>query len=146
EEAYVRLFVNARGGIVAPPYQSCYIGTEEIGTKASLMGEPAVLMKQRFKSKGLSLASNMNEPPDHLAIELEYLYFLLEKGWADKSNEFVVEAAFFADQTMLPWVIQFRNLLKNETMCPLYPLSVNLLVSVLMVIADLDKVKQKTES
>ncbi|MBT8350778.1 MAG: molecular chaperone TorD family protein [Deltaproteobacteria bacterium] len=146
EEAYVRLFVNARGGIVAPLYQSCYIGTEEIGTKASLMGEPAVLMKQRFKSKGLSLASNMNEPPDHLAIELEYLYFLLEKGWADKSNEFVVEAAFFADQTMLPWVIQFRNLLKNETMCPLYPLSVNLLVSVLMVIADLDKVKQKTES
>jgi len=39
------------------------------------MGESAGVMRQLFKSKKLSLADSINEPPDHLSIELEYLYF-----------------------------------------------------------------------
>ncbi len=50
------------------------------------MGPPAVRMKKRFESSGLSLSDNMHEPPDHLSIELEYLYFLLEKGWSDNEG------------------------------------------------------------
>ena len=145
EEAYVRLFVNTMGGIAAPLYQSCYEDIEEVGRKASLMGKSAVLMKQRFESKGLSLADDLNEPPDHLAIELEYLYFLLEKGWADKDNELVAEAASFAGESILPWVIQFRNQLKNETNCPFYPLSTELLVAILTLIADLINGEQPME-
>ena len=145
EEAYVRLFVNAMGGIAAPLYQSCYSDLMGIGAKASLMGESAVFMKQRFESKGLSLADDLNEPPDHLAIELEYLYFLLEKGWADKDNELVAEAASFAGESMLTWINQFRNLLKNETICPFYPLSAELLVTILAFIADLINGEQPME-
>ena len=145
EEAYVRLFVNAMGGIAAPLYQSCYSDLMGIGAKASLMGESAVFMKQRFESKDLSMADALNEPPDHLAIELEYLYFLLEKGWADKDNELVAEAASFAGKSILPWVMQFRNQLKNETICLFYPLSATLLVAILTFIAGLMNGEQPTE-
>ena len=146
EEAYVRLFINAMGGVAAPLYHSCYSDLKGTGTKDSLMGESAVHMKKCFESKGLSLPDNLNEPPDHLAIELEYLYFLLDKGWADKSNELVAEAVAFAGQTMLPWVIQFRNQLKNETTCPFYPLSARLLVIILNIIADFVKGGQQADS
>ena len=146
EEAYIRLFVNAMGGITTPLYQSCYSDLKVTSTKASLMGESAVLMKQRFESKGLSLADDLNEPPDHLAIELEYLYFLLEKGWADKNIELVAEAFSFASESMLPWVVELRNQLKNEIVCPFYPLSAEILVAILSFIAGFVNDAQWTES
>lgn len=130
DECYVRLFVNNREGITAPLYQSCYEFEN-----APMMGESAVKMNKRFKSKGLSLAEDMNEPPDHLAIELEYLYFLLENGWTNKDNELAQEAVAFAGELMLPWVIQLRNQLNNETICSFYPLSASLLVAILSFIA-----------
>ena len=80
EESYVRLFVNAQNGITAPLYHSCYQDTGQPDSQSGLMGESAGFMRQFFKSKGLSLANSINEPPDHLSIELEYLYFLLQQG------------------------------------------------------------------
>ncbi|NIQ90076.1 MAG: molecular chaperone TorD family protein, partial [Desulfobacterales bacterium] len=69
EEGYVRLFISAKGGITAPLYESCY---EFEG--APLMGRAAAEMKERFETKDLSVADTIQEPPDHLSIELEYLY------------------------------------------------------------------------
>ncbi len=146
EEAYVRLFINAMGGVAAPLYHSCYSDLKGTGTKDSLMGESAVHMKKRFESKGLSLSDNLNEPPDHLAIELEYLYFLLEKGWAEKNKELVSEAFSFASEFMLPWVVELRNHLRSETVCPFYPLSAEMLVAILSLIADHKNDEQWTKS
>ncbi|MBW2204185.1 MAG: molecular chaperone TorD family protein, partial [Deltaproteobacteria bacterium] len=53
EEEYIRLFINAKGGVVAPLYESCY---EYEG--ASLMGPSAVLMRERLESKGLSVSDD----------------------------------------------------------------------------------------
>jgi TorA maturation chaperone TorD len=146
EEGYVRLFINARGGIAAPLYQSCYSDIKKTGSKGSLMGESAVFMKQRFESKGLSIADDLNEPPDHLAIELEYLYFLLEKGWTDRDNKLVAEAAAFAGESMLPWIIQFRDQLKNETKCVFHAFSAEWLVIFLIFITGLVKGGSQAES
>jgi len=140
-ECYVRLFVNNKEGITAPLYQSCYEFKN-----APMMGKSAVKMNKRFKSKDLSLSDDLNEPPDHLAIELEYLYFLLENGWTNKDNELVAEAVAFAGESILPWVIQLRNLLKNENICPFYPLSASLLVVILSIIAGFVNGGQPSES
>ena len=99
EEGYVRLFISAKGGITAPLYESCY---EFEG--APLMGRAATEMKERFEAQGLAVADNIQEPPDHLSIELEYLYFLLDKGWRDRDNGLIAEASAFVTQKMLPWV------------------------------------------
>ncbi|MGB5749788.1 MAG: molecular chaperone TorD family protein [Desulfobacterales bacterium] len=131
EEAYVRLFINSRHGITAPLYASCYIDDNASGENAPLMGPPAVLMKKRFKSKGLSLSDTMHEPPDHLSIELEYLYFLLKKGWSDNDPALLSEAVSFAGETMLPWVSILRERIADEKRCRFYPLITTAAVSIL---------------
>jgi TorA-specific chaperone len=95
------------------------------------MGPAAVLMQKRLDSSSLSLPDSMHEPPDHLSIELEYLYFLLEKGWADNDSEILSEAVSFAGDTMLPWVTLLGERIANETDCRFYPLITSATVSIL---------------
>jgi TorA maturation chaperone TorD len=85
------------------------------------MGEPAIRMKRCLEAKGLAIDTRLSEPPDHLAIELEYLYFLLEKGWVDIDGAFIAEAASFATEIMFPWVTKFHDRLVAETECRFYP-------------------------
>jgi TorA maturation chaperone TorD len=135
EQAYVRLFINSRDGIAAPLYASCYEAGGAPGKDAPLMGPPAVLMKERFESKGLSLGDHIHDPPDHLAIELEYLYFLLKGGWSDDDAALKDEAVSFAAEIMLPWVIKFQErLVAVETEGRFYQLTTAILCAILRFI------------
>jgi len=127
-QCYVRLFVNSKEGIAAPLYESCYEFEN-----APMMGRPAVEMTQRFKSKGLSMENIVHEPPDHLAVELEYLFFLLQQGDELISNE----AASFAGETMLPWVSIFKQRLKSvKDDCRFYSFASGILVLFLELISN----------
>jgi TorA-specific chaperone len=137
ETAYVRLFISHRDGIAAPLYESCYVGVES-GDKASLMGEPALKMRRRFESKGLSIDSNIHEPPDHLAIELEYLYFLLSKGREDPDGELIAEAGSFAVETMLPWVLKLQKQIAFQMPDHVYTLLTSILTRVLYRVGQFD--------
>jgi putative dimethyl sulfoxide reductase chaperone len=139
EESYVRLFVNAQNGITAPLYHSCYQDTGQPDSQSGLMGESAGFMRQLFKSKKLSLANSINEPPDHLSIELEYLYFLLQHGLTKQDVKAVDEAASFAGTFMLPWVSQFRDRLLSRSTCPFYPFAAAILASDLYLVTQLEK-------
>jgi TorA-specific chaperone len=138
ETDYVRLFISHRDGIAAPLYESCYVGVEP-GETVSLMGGPAVRMKRCLESKGLTIDSHVSEPPDHLSIELEYLYFLLEEGWGANNSAFVAEAASFAAEIMLPWVTKFHDRLVAETKCRFYPDISAILYATLKFIGRLSK-------
>jgi len=139
EQAYVRLFINSVG-MMAPLYASCYTAGRGPGEDAPLMGPPAVSMKERFESKGLLLGDHIHEPPDHLSIELEYLYFLLEKGWYDDDTALKDEAVKFAGEIMLPWVIQFQQrLVAIGTECRFYQCTTAILYAVLRFIGATDK-------
>ncbi len=100
EAAYVRLFVSCRGGIAAPLYQSCYSHDG-----APLMGPPAVRMQQRLADAGLVRATGAVEPPDHLAVELEYLYFLVVSG----TTAFMHKAVLFARTELSAWIGPFKD-------------------------------------
>ena len=126
EEGYVQLFISAKGGIKAPLYESCY---EFEG--APLMGRAAAEMKERFEAKDLAVADTIQEPPDHLSIELEYLYFLLDKGWREEDDALVTEAAEFASDTMLPWVSELSEKLASEEKCQYYPIMAAIVVEIL---------------
>ena len=132
EQAYVRSFINSRDGITAPLYASCYPSGEASVGDSRLMGPSAVLIKERFESKGLSLANHIHEPPDHLSIELEYLYFLLEKGWSVNDTTLMDEAVSFTAENMLPWVLRFQQrLVAIETECRFYHLTTTILCAIL---------------
>ena len=139
DETYVRLFISDREGIRTPLYASCY-ERKESGEITPMMGEPALAMKERFRSKGLSMADTIHDPPDHLAIELEFLYFLLEKGWAERDNLLLKEAFSFGSEIMLPWVIKLQERLAgDETENRFYPLITTLLCDILRLVGRLNK-------
>jgi TorA-specific chaperone len=138
EEAYVRLFISDRKGVTAPLYESCYANIET-GEKALLMGEPAIEMKSRFKSKELSISNELHEPPDHISIELEYLFFLLSNGWSDGDEDLINEAATFAAEVMLPWISEFQARLAVEKECRFYPLMASILKAILEIIAECNR-------
>jgi TorA-specific chaperone len=100
------------------------------------MGRAATEMKERFEAKGLSIVDTIQEPPDHLSIELEYLYFLLDKGWRDQDEELVAEGSAFALETMLPWVSKLSERLASEKDCQYYPLMVSILEDILRAIGE----------
>jgi TorA-specific chaperone len=138
EEEYVRLFINDRQGLRTLLYASCHVELES-GEKALLMGEPALEMQRRFQSKGLSLAEDIGEPPDHLSIELEYLYYLLDNGWASNNDQLIREATAFAAEGMLPWVQKMEQSLKcGENPGHFYPHLVFLLMALLRFIGTIN--------
>jgi len=100
-ESYVALFVNDINEITAPLYHSCYQTSH-----SRLMGPPAIDMKNRLKRHGLSISLPGNEPADHLCIELEYIYYLLARGWSESNRELVNEAVQFCRESMADWVRQ----------------------------------------
>ncbi len=135
EQAYVRLFINSQDGITAPLYASCYPPGEASEGDSLLMGPSAILMKERFESKGLSLANHIHEPPDHLSIALEYVYFLLDQGWSAKDATLIEEAVSFIAENMLPWVLRFQQkLVSVETECRFYHLTTAILCAILRFI------------
>jgi TorA-specific chaperone len=138
ETAYVRLFISHRDGIAAPLYESCYVGMEP-GATGSLMAEPAIVMKKHLQSSGLALGAGISEPPDHIAIEFEYLYYLLQKGWAEGRSTRFKEAASFAANTMLPWVSRLRERLAGESQCRYYFFIASIATASLQFISEFDK-------
>lgn len=136
EEDFIPLFVNARGGIAAPLYQSCYAETPSSPDANVLMGSPAVMMQQRLSAAGLTLAHSSNEPPDHLAIEIEYLYFLLQKGWGENGAVHLQEAVSFVNTELLGWVPGFEERLRTTNPDSFYALAAAILVGALRLVAD----------
>ena len=135
ETEFVALFISNREGIPAPLYHSCYSGSEETGSQPLLMGEPAVEMRKRLTDVGLALAGESNELPDHLCIEIEYLYFLLSEGWTKGNEGRWAEGRRFAGEWMLPWVRRFQDRLVNVDEGGFYALVAGLLAELLTIIA-----------
>ena len=102
-------------------------------------------MKKRLEASGLAIDETIHEPPDHLSVELEYLYFLLEKGWSDKDRIFLSEAGSFAAENMIPWVTGFAEKLQQEKNCLFYPPIALILVSVLNAIAEFKEMKPSNQ-
>jgi TorA maturation chaperone TorD len=70
EEEYVRLFlVNPE----APLYESFYIDPKRQAT-----GWIAAQLEGEYSERGLALSPSLQEPPDHVAVELEFMSFLCD--------------------------------------------------------------------
>jgi putative dimethyl sulfoxide reductase chaperone len=131
ETAYVSLFISNRKGRIIPLYQSCHEYEN-----APMMGAPAVMMKKRLAGVNLSLGPHINEPPDHIAIELEYLHFLLTNGWADENASQVKEASSFAADTMLPWILKLHNRLVHHPDAAFYSLGMAVIIGIIQSVGN----------
>lgn len=127
---YVRLFVAGRGGVVAAPYESCHVGG-----RAAVMSGASLAMRDRLAAAGLEVSLDSNEPPDHIALELEYLYHLLSSAWTGGDGALEAEGRAFAGQVMLPWVRRFREALLAGDPHPVYIHCADLTVGLLETVS-----------
>ena len=70
---YARLFVGPYT-LAAPPYGSVYLEGKRL-----LMGNSTIDAQKRYRNAGLNIAEEFKEAPDHIAVELEFMYFLIFK-------------------------------------------------------------------
>lgn len=130
EPEFVRLFIAGPGGVPAPLYESCHLDTQ-----SRTMGQSALTMRDRLAEAGLAVDLDSNEPPDHLTIELEYLFHLLASGWSGGDPAMADAGAAFAGEVMLPWVRRFAKALAEAGPHPIFLHSANLTVDVLKAVA-----------
>jgi len=105
---YTRLFVTAFPEVIAPPYKSYYLENELYGKASGEITE--VYHENEFK-----ISSEIKEPADHLALELEFLYRISESG---KPGSLEIE---FIRKHILSWLEKFSVRVDEHASLPFYP-------------------------
>jgi len=69
---YTRLFVTAYPKVVAPPYSSLYLDSEQL-----VWGKSTAEVARLYGAAGLGMNGNFHDIPDHIAAELEFTSYLI---------------------------------------------------------------------
>ena len=105
---HARLFVGPQR-VIAPPYGSVYV---EEGRR--VMGESTLDALRIYEKAGLRLDADFKELPDHVAVELEFAYYVTSRGVraaeaGDAEEARIYESAreTFLDRHLRRWVAPF---------------------------------------
>lgn len=101
--------------LIAAPYGSVYIEK-----KRTIMGDSSINAAHYYQDAGVSV--DVKEPPDHIAIELEFLHYLCSKE-AIALNDNQIEDAYqfrkrqidFYFAALKPWAETFCEAIKKGT-------------------------------
>ncbi len=112
--AHAQLFIGPFA-LKASPYGSTYL--EKTGT---VMGDSTMEVMHHYQDAGLMV--DVQEPPDHIAIELEFLSFLcalegeaLHDGDMAKAAELQTKQQLFLANFVLPWMPGFIKNIRAAT-------------------------------
>ncbi len=81
---YTRLFIAAFPELSCPPYESVY--REDI-----VMGNSTLEVLESYGNAGLKVLENFHDLPDHVAVELEFLYYLTNNENREAHDSFMKE-------------------------------------------------------
>lgn len=119
---HARLFVGPFS-LGAPPYGSFYLEPEK-----RVMGETTSAVLDFYREAGLSLVEEFPEMPDHMAVELEFLSYLLQRAlaataegdgaafgyWTEKRRSFI-------ERFFVGWYGEFCAAIRRSEDNPFYP-------------------------
>lgn len=116
---YSRLFVGPFK-LLAPPYGSVYLEGER-----KIMGNSSLDVRDRYTEEGLN--NILREAPDHIAIELEFMYFLIcKKLQAAKESDFDAADIYLKKQIAFlkmhlgAWIPEFSRGMKTNAQYEFY--------------------------
>jgi TorA maturation chaperone TorD len=111
---YARLFVGPFA-LLAPPYGSVYL--EQSGR---LMGDSTLAVQRLYREAGL--VQEIQEAPDHIALELEFLHYLCLKeaegvaaNQPEAAGEYAARQSEFMDRLLRPWLPAFCEKIRRGT-------------------------------
>ena len=112
---YTKLFIGPFKTLVSP-YSSLYFGSE------TLMSDETVWVMDCYKKSGLQFDHALNDVPDHVAVETEFMYYLIHKeiaeldaGKPDESLALWENQQEFFNRHYKKWLPQFCTKLATET-------------------------------
>ena len=88
-------------------------------------------MKRRFAELGIDIEIQTSEPPDHLSLEIEYLFLMLERAWIENAPRIEVAAREFVAGEMRPWLECFQAKLTGSEQAPFFTAAAGLLAAML---------------
>lgn len=120
KEAYLATFnvLNQTGKVPAPPWESVYVTRDQ-----SMFGEPVFQIRKKLADFGLQFADENKEPEDHIAIELEFMCYLIRYTVAaiEKADEDHYEKGLYTQywlhkEHLNHWIHLFTNdILSSKT-------------------------------
>jgi TorA maturation chaperone TorD len=112
---FARLFVGPYS-LLAPPYGSIYLERER-----KIMGHSTLDLLETYRNAGVDLSDNFRDAPDHIAAELEFMYFLvfkeveaLENSDIETTLGFLEKQRAFLRQHLGAWVFDFADSIEKN--------------------------------
>lgn len=119
---YNRLFLGPTRPL-CHPYESVYDMDREEADQGTVMGPSASFFQNALAVENLEIDLGRAELYDHVAIELEFMYFLLSKaieGEGEVKTEYQAKAKSVLKQHLVKWLPAFGELVAEKSSHPLY--------------------------
>jgi len=108
--------------LLAPPYGSCYLEEGRM-----VLGDTTIDAVKHYRKAGVEMDPEQKDIPDHIAVELEFMYYLISKGLEAHQNsdeeEFLKYHNMqeeFLKKHLGAWVPKFTKDLKKGAKTPFY--------------------------
>lgn len=102
-----RLFVGPTR-LQASPYESTYRNTDR-----ALMQDETLAVRRFYEKAGLVVSNKNVDPDDHLALELEFVCYLLENSMENEMYDQLYQA--FVQEHLFQWIEKHAELVREHT-------------------------------
>ena len=136
---YTRLFIGP-GRMPCPPYESVYDRQRPEPDRGTVFGPSARKMEEVLSDEGLVVDLGRAELADHVAIELEFMYYLLSRavgGDAGPDAGYLYRSDEFLQQRLAGWLPRFGERVLKSTSHPFYRRLGSLLAALIRLEAEL---------
>lgn len=123
---YARLFIGPPAALVHP-FASMYANGSDETTPLLGVGRVVTQVEQMYVDAGLRVASSLREPPDHIATEFEFLYYLCAEeaaawlaGADEDGREWRRRQRTFVDDHLASWGGGFLDEVAESTISGYY--------------------------
>lgn len=113
---YTRLFMGPMTP-ACPPYESVFDKERPEESWGTMAGPATDAMARALADEGLKMTLEFAELPDHVAIELEYMYYLLSQAYYGKENteKYLEKADVFLAEHLAKWLPEFGVLVSKKS-------------------------------
>ncbi len=114
EVAFAKLFLGPFE-IMASPYASTYLDPDQ-----RLMGPVSFYASEAYAAAGLEQAGKVREIPDHIVIEMEFMYYLsFELANAGNPSLLAIKSRFWSEHLGV-WMPKMAELISKADLHPFY--------------------------
>ncbi len=122
-DEYMRLF-EGPGHMEVAPYESVHRKDVSDLERGLVMGPATLDARRRYAESGLTIAQDFTDLPDHIAVELEFMYYLCAKeaeaGGGQADGLFVKAQQEFLREHFLKWLPRFCDTVERASRVRFY--------------------------